>query len=79
MAETDLERLQRLSADSILREVVHVEVLFHDHWIRFDVSPIELQHLTPAVLWDRYVARALADLDVPGMWTADPVAMSSPV
>lgn len=75
MAETDLERLQRLSADSILREVVHVEVLFHDKWIRFDVSPIELQHLTPQVLWERYAARTLTDLDVPGIRTADPVAV----
>lgn len=75
-ADAEHRRLAALTRESIANDIVQVEVLYRDRWTRFEISVLEVQHLTPEVLWRRYLTRALEGVGAPAaiLATADPDA-----
>lgn len=72
-AEAERRRLADLSAESDDHDVVQVEMLYRTKWVRFEISSLEVQHVSPMELWDRYLAAALKAIDAPAAVVADPV------
>lgn len=72
-AEAERRRLVALAAESEDLNVVQFEILYRNRWRRFDVNVLEVQHLPPDVLWDRYLAGALKAVGAPDPVRADPV------
>ena len=72
-AEIERTRLTHLSDLSTEADVLFVEVVYQGRWARFDISTLELQHLSAAVLWERHLAPALFAVGVP-----EPVCANAP-
>ena len=58
------ERLQRLAAQSEHDDALIVELVYHDKFVQFDISAMELKYLSMADIIDRYFAKAFADVQV---------------
>lgn len=69
--DVDRQRLQRLAAQSADADAVYCECVYGSRVVRFEISTLEWQHLSPEVLWARYVAPAWKALKVPAPVVAD--------
>ena len=56
--EAEQFRLVALSAQSERDDVVLIEMLYRDHWVRLDVSAMEAQYLSAEELVKRYLVPA---------------------
>jgi len=72
-AEAERRRLGALAVESDDKNVVQIEMLYRNKWKRFEIGVNEIQHLSPLVLWDRYLVPALTAIDAPEPVLADPV------
>lgn len=71
-SEAERRRLAFLSAESDDHDIIQVEVLYRTKWRRFEISSLEVQHLPPMELWDRYLAPTLKAVGAPDRVLADP-------
>ena len=70
-SDSDTQRLQRIAAESADTNEVRIECVYGAHVVRFAISALELQHLTPAVIYGRYFANAWEALHVPAPVVTD--------
>lgn len=68
-AET--RRLKRIAAHAQDADVLCVECVYGHQVVRFEISSLELQHVSPADLWTRYGQPAFTTLSLPRPVTAD--------
>lgn len=71
-AEYNARRLKRLAGQSADQDALLVEMVFHDRYVQFDISAMELQHVPIEELWRRHIAPALTAVHVPPQVVADP-------
>ncbi len=67
----DRRRLAAIAAASFDADEVRVECVYGGRVVRFVIGSLELQHLSPDVLWARYFAPAWEALAVPAPVVAD--------
>ncbi len=70
--EAERRRLAALTEESIANDIVQIEVLYRERWVRFEISVLEVQHLPSDVLWRRYLTKALSDVRAPAAIEASP-------
>ena len=70
--QAERQRLADLAAISKETDSVQCEVLFRDRFVRFDISVLEVQHLSDRELLDRYLRKAFHDVGAPAAVRADP-------
>lgn len=75
----DLRRMSVLSAQSKRDDVLLIEVLFHDRWVRFDLSLLEAKHVAAMTLFERYFGKALSAVGIARDPAADLSASSTSV
>ena len=71
----DASTLADLSAQSERDDVVIIELLYRQQWVRFDVSAMEALHVAPDVLMARYFHQALEVVGLPRSAEADRVSV----
>lgn len=57
-------RLSRLAATSAHEDTLLVELVYHDKFVQFDISAMELKYLPLAEVIHRYFEQAFADVQV---------------
>ena len=60
----DQARLSTLAAQSERDDTVLIEMVYRTHWVRFDVSVMEMQYLSAADLVTRHLLPALRALQI---------------
>ena len=60
----DQARLSKLAAQSERDDTVLIEMVYRTHWVRFDVSVMEMQYLSAADLVTRHILPALRGLQI---------------
>lgn len=77
LEDADAERLAALSGISCANNSVHLEVLYRDRWVRFDLSGMETLFASPSDLFTRHFDRVFKDLGLDRSSAVQDTAVSS--